>query len=189
MALSVNVSGDLKKLTRHLNATQKRVLPSVTIQSVNQVARDARKDSIKKVATDLRLPQKNIRKRFNARGEVKGDRVQYFKASRYNKSALLRVYHRGISVSQIAGAQTKRGLKAKGGRLYVGAFKLKSGRLQGLVFKRRGKKRLPVFLPRISVRAQLEDQFNRRMTGALARRNFLNIFQTKLRKRLAKLRV
>jgi hypothetical protein len=47
------------------------------------------------------------------------------------------VYVGGIPVYQVADAQTKQGVTAKGGRLHKDAFKA-----QGIVFKHRGKARL-----------------------------------------------
>tara|TARA_R110002049_G_scaffold2743_1_gene20902 strand:- start:6882 stop:7454 length:573 start_codon:yes stop_codon:yes gene_type:complete len=185
---ALTVSGDVNKLTRHLSKTERRYIPTVSVQSVNELAKNARIDAQKKVANDMRLPLKIIRKRFDINGNVKGDRVQYYKATRSKPQALLRVHHRAIPVFQIAGVQTKRGVKAKGGRLYVSAFKPKSGRRAGFVFKRQGKARTPLFVPKVSIRAQIKQEFQKRTTGPLARNNFRRIFNRRLEKKLNTLR-
>ena len=159
------------------------------MQSINQVAKDARKGAQRQAAKELRLPLSIIRKRFNRAGEATKDRTEFYKATRGRPSALLRVYHRGIAIHQIktGKGQNRQGVRAKGGRLYKGAFVVGgSGRAAGLVLKRKGKSRFPLFAPRLSVRKTLEDAFNRNLSGPAARFAFRREFERRLRRRLAR---
>lgn len=189
MAASVTVQGDADRIVRHLNATTKTFIPTVAAQAINEVAKKARTEAQREVATKLRLPLRIIRKRVNRQGEIKGDRTLYYKASRNKPTALLRVYHRGIPIHQIATskAQTKKGVKAKGGRLYKGAFIAQGGRAKGLALKRRsstGKQGGKLFVPKLSVKKTLEDSFDKRINGRIGRAAFSRAFARRLEARL-----
>lgn len=186
MAITLTVQGDVQKITRHLSETERRIIPSVSVQALNEVARTARTEGIKEAAQKLRLTATIIRRRFDLGGNAKGDRIEFLRASSGRPSALLRVYHRGIPVGQVAGAQVMRkggGVKAMGKRFYQGAFKAK-----GLVFKRKGPGRLPLMVPKISVRKTLEESFGKRMVGVEGQRRFRQVFAARLDRRLQAIR-
>lgn len=188
MTSAVTLTGDTKKLERHLSRLNKSAVNTVAVQSVNQHAKNIRKEAIKAVSQELKLPQKVIRNRIGLDGQVTGPRTQYFKATRANKTALLRVHHRGIPVAVVKGAKTRRGIKAKGGRLYTKAFIPPSGPKMGLVLQRRKESRYPLFVPKIPVRAQLKGAYEKRIFGPRGRRNFEIIYNQKLRKKIATIR-
>ena len=187
MTISVNVQGDMSKIIRHLNATTEKFIPQVATQAINAVAANARRAANKEAARELRLPLSIIRKRFDRNGNAKSDRTVFFKATRFKPVALIRVYNRGIAIHQIktGKGQNSKGVRAKGGRLYKGAFVVKGGgRARGLVLKRRTDKRYPLFAPRLSVRRTLEDAYNRYLTGPQARVAFRREFNIRMRRRL-----
>lgn len=152
-----------------------RKLPTVTARAINETATWAKKNSEKETATALRLPLKLVRKRLNVKGDVKEDRTTLRRASRMQQSAVLTVYVRGIPVGQIAGKPVKRqnkrpGVKAKGGRLYRGAFYAPGAAPHGYVFKRRKSGQL--MMPKIGVRQFLDEKFSAYAIGPKGQAEF-----------------
>lgn len=196
MTLSVSVEADVKQLTKDLNDLQKKRVPFVTNQAINQVGKDAEKASIKSVAKTVGVAQKIVKKRLTNRGQPKGqNRVTFIKASSRARFGRIIVYLRGIGVHQVphrARKSTPRGVSRRGGRFYKGAFVAKgrvgnvstSIRSTQLVYKRRPNRELMV--PRIGVRDLLLYQFRRRTSGRLGRRLFQRTFHVKLEKELTK---
>ena len=151
--------------TRELEAAFKKInrrLPRVTARAINEAAKFARSRSEKEIAKALRVPLKLVRKRLDVKGEVKEDRTRLTRAHAGRLAALFSVYVRGIPVGQIANKPTKRqnrrpGVKARGGRLYRGAFYAPGAAPHGFVFKRRPSGRL--MLPKVGVRKLLSARF------------------------------
>lgn len=165
--ISLSVKEDTRELERLFRRLERTVIPRVTSRALNEFAAYARTHGSRAVAQDLRLPLQLIRKRLDKNGNVKGDRILLTRATRNRLVATLTVYVRGIPVTQIAGAQTRRGVRAKGGRLYVGAFHTRLRETgQRVVLKRFPQAgRYPTFLPRIGVKKDLEAQFERIITS------------------------
>lgn len=185
---------DRRQITKHLNDTQRKVIPKVTVEALNDVAKLARSEGIKDVARRLRLPERIIRKRYDLEGNAKQDRIEYVRANQKNGGATIVVYHRGIPVFQVAKGQTKRGVRASSGRLYVGAFWMRGPNSRGklLVLKRRPKDQLGpqggrFMLPKISVRKTLEQAFGLRTVGSVGRERFNRAFTARLEAALARL--
>jgi len=178
--ISSNVESELKKVS-------KTAIPKSSARALNETAVNARSVTIKKVSADLKVPQKNIRKRFRADGTVRGDRIILRRAKRTNLTVSLDVGLRGILITEIAGAQTKRGVKAKGGRLYAGAFKQTVRGRSGFVLKRRGKSRRPMFAPRLGVRERLVKSFNQQITSGPAIERYKRAYERLLRLELDKI--
>lgn len=170
MAFQVIVKGDTRDVERMLKRVNRKAIPRATSRAINETARKIRSDGTKRVAQGLRLPMKFVRKRFTVGGEVKGDRVRLKSANQRNWEATLDVYLRGLPVFQVAGAQTKSGVNAKGGRHYKSAFKR-----VGKVFKRRTKKRKPLMMPKIGLRKILLDVFEK-MVRRDAKREYTKRF-------------
>ena len=169
--INLSVKVELNDAARRFPALAKRI-PRYAATALNETATFIRKEGIRQVAKELRLPVSIVGKRFDLLGNQKANRVLLRRATAGNLTATLNTYVRGIPVFQVAGLQTKRpggGVKAKGGRFYQGAFKAK-----GLVFKRRSPDRYPLMLPKIGVRQILNrtfaDLFDREGRRIFARR-------------------
>lgn len=165
--MPISVSVNTRELEAAFAEIKKR-LPTVTARAMNETAAWARKNAEKDAARELDLPLKLVRKRLTVDGEVKEDRAKIRKANRSNLTTTLDVYVRGIPVGQIALKPTKRqnkrpGVKAKGGRLYRGAFYSPGAVPHGFVFKRRRSGRLMV--PKVGVREILNRFFELYLTG------------------------
>jgi len=159
MTITVNV--DTRQLEDAFKEIKKR-LPTVTARAINEFSTWSKKNAEKDTARELELPLKLVRKRLKVTGEVKEDRTRVRKANRTHLTSTLEVYVRGIPVGQIAAKPTKRqnrrpGVKAKGARLYRGAFYAPGAVPHGFVFKRRRSGRL--MMPKVGVRKVLERFF------------------------------
>jgi len=179
--IKVTVKGDVKKLTRHLTKVQRKIIPAVTTQSVNEVTRVGRMEAIKDTARQMKLPTKFIRKQFYKQGNTTTDRIIYKRMTRGRKTALLRVWHSGVPVYAIAGAQTKKGVKAKGGRLFKGAFKQ-----HGLVHRRTSDKRYPIEITHVPIQRRLNREVAKRVSGNAGHVRFRAVFVKRLKARLAR---
>ncbi len=197
MPVELDIRGDVKQLTRHLNAVQRRVVPRVTVRALNETATKARQEATKAVAADVKLPATVIRKRFDAKGNLSGERVVLVRANKARLKATIEVSLRGILVSQarltrggnlvrVSGKQTSVGVKAAGGRLYKGAFYANVKGNQ-IVLKRFPNSR-KTFAPRIGVRLKLLREFDQRLVSPAGIRLFRARFQRLLAFELQKLR-
>ncbi len=189
MPIEINVTGDVKRLQKDLRAIRDAV-PKITYRAINELATWARKETIDTTAKTLRLPRLTIAK--TTRRGVKRDRFRLTKAVRANATATLRVISEGIQVTDVAGAHTGRkpgqggGVKAKGGRFYKGAFKAPAPGGKIRVWKRKGKARLPIFLPRIGTRDAMLRTFDRRINSGQGADVFRQRFQRLAALELAK---
>jgi len=159
--MTITVKVDTSQLDAAFKEIKKR-LPTVTARAINETTAWAKKNAEKDAARELDVTLKLIRKRLKVTGEVKEDRARVRKANRSHLTSSLEVYVRGIPVGQIAAKPTKRqnrrpGVKAKGGRLYRGAFYAPGAVPHGFVFKRRRSGRL--MMPKVGVRKVLERFF------------------------------
>ena len=169
-----SVKVDTKELEKAFKQIEKR-LSTVTARAINEIATFARTNSERKVAQDLKVPLKLVKKRLDVKGNVKADRSEIRKANKNRLTASIDVYMRGIPVGQIAGKPTKNqrkrpGVKAKGDRLYKGAFYSAGAAPHGFVFKRRKTGRL--MMPKIGVREKLEKQFEKYILGSQGTNEF-----------------
>lgn len=171
--INISVTADTKSLVRETKLIKAKIAKT-TARAINETLSWARSQASKEVATDLRLPQKIIKKRIDMHGKVKGDRATISRAHRNKPLATITVYTRGIPVGQVAGAQTKRGVKAKGGRMYVGAFRaVKKSNGQPLVLKRfpqaeNASSKTKTFTPKIGVHNKLRAAFAKRLEDGSA---------------------
>ena len=163
-----------------------KVIPVATSRAINETLVTVRKDATEEVANELRLPKTVVRKRRGASGNVVGDRVRLKRARRTSLVGRAEVGLRGILVAEVAGAQTKAGVKAKGGRLYRGAFKQTVRGRTGFVLKRITRARYPTFAPRIGVRRRLMSAFEKRITGGEGRRIFIQRYRRLMQREIRK---
>lgn len=168
----IEVQVNDKQLRRLFRDLPRSVVPVVNARAINEVLKGARTKAIREVSGDIKLQQKWIRYRFDQNGQRKGERTVIRKATRISQFGTARVYLRGILVAQVQGAQTKRGVRARGGRFYEGAFKIspRSGP-DPLVVKRRPNAR-KLMAPRIGVRERLTQVMDREIVGIKGRREF-----------------
>lgn len=163
--------------------------PTLLASTLNRVATVAKRETINAVAKDLRLPRRVVANRLGRDGRIKEDRFRLTRASRFNLNVSLSVYARGLPVYQVAGHQLRRkggGVKAKGGRFYQGAFKVASGRHAGMVFKRRGPERRPVFMPKIGVRQKLRKRGDEYIVEPRGQEIFRRMYYERLRIEMGK---
>lgn len=152
--------------------------------AINRTATQAERAATEKVAKDLKLPLRFIRNRLDLAGQIKGRRTSIRRATVNNLNTELSVYVRGLPVGQVAGVQLRRkggGVKGKGGRFYQGAFK--SGQK---VFKRIGRERTPLMVPKIGLRERLTKEFNRHITGPEGAATFRRFYDDGIRRNLAR---
>ena len=165
--MTISVKLDTRELERAFQQINKR-LPAVTARAINETATWVKTNGQKDTANELDVPLKLVRKRLKVSGEVKEDRTKIRRANRSRLSADIVVYVRGIPVGQIAAKPTKRqnrrpGVKARGGRLYRGAFYAPGASPHGYVFKRRQSGRL--MMPKVGVRNVLNRYFELYVSG------------------------
>ena len=123
MTVSLSVKGDVKDVMRSLRRIDRRIVPKITARALNKAGETVRQETAKQVGKDLRIAPKRMKRRFDRNGKPKGDRIRLFKANRTRLAADLTVYLRPIPVIQLARVkQTKKGVRAEGGRFYRGAF-------------------------------------------------------------------
>ena len=187
----LNVRVEYNQAARDFPQIRRR-LPALTAQALNSTARGARKAAVQQVATELRLPVSIVNRRKTRRGSQANARTQLTtRASYWNLNAKLTVYHRGIPFFQIAGAQTKAGVKGKGGRLLRGAFKISRGRYEGMVFRRirprsRQNTRGQLVVDRISVKGPLIRAFDSHVTGIRGRELFNREYEKRIQRELGR---
>lgn len=198
-APSLQVKLDLKEL-RSTNKKLRRRAYTAARFAINETARTAKSQAIKKVAEDLKLPPKFVRFRWSSKKSggkpIKTkQRILLYEAKKANLSARIWVHLRGLPVSAIAGAEIKQakswtkgaqsrgsrqfGVKAKGGRFYRKAFKDS----QGQVWKRRSNGK-NLMMPKIGMRDDLIKEFNDLIVSPKARTQFKRVYDRILRAKL-----
>lgn len=183
MALTLKVKVEMNEAARLFPQIAKR-LPSLTRDAINRTATIAERESVQKVAADLKILIKFIRNRYDLQGNAKSKRIKVRRATTSRLTAELDVYMRGLPVTQVAGAQIKRpggGVKATGGRFYKGAF-----RARGQASKRRGPERTPLMLPKIGLRQRLRKEFDARVTGVQGMATFRREYNERISRALAR---
>lgn len=139
MTVTLDIRGDIKPVLRSLEQIERRHVPKATVRGINKASDVVVKGTASEVGKDLNLAAVRLKKRFDRRGDVKGKRFQVIKARGSRLAALLIVYLRGIPVRQLTRVrQTKRGVRAEGGRFYRGAFINRAPSGQEHVFRRAG---------------------------------------------------
>lgn len=174
MVLNVRVDTDgMRELYKGIE----KAVPRITYRALNETAKAAKSRAEKATATKIKLPLKLIRKRLDKSGNVKADRSTIKKARANDLITVITVYMRGVPVYQIAGKPTKNqrkrpGVKAKGGRLYEGAFYAPNNGGKPLVLKRRARGKL--MLPKIGVREMLSSEYEKEINSAKAIADYTN---------------
>ena len=177
--IEINVVADTKMMAKDLQCIREAI-PRITYRAVNELATWARRQTINETADALRLPRRTIAKTTRRGASV--DRFKLYKATRSIAVARLKVQSEGIQVTDVAGAWTGRkpgqggGVKAKGGRFYKGTFKAPAPGGKVRVWKRKGKDRLPVFLPRIGTRNAMLKAFDEHVRSGAGTQVFRDRF-------------
>ena len=184
-----SVQVDTKELEKAFKLIAKK-LPSATAATLNKTANNAKKNAIRNVAGAVNVPEKLLRTKFTAKGIKRGERHRLHRAKPSRLIASMFVYMRGIPVGRVAGKPPKRrsrGVKARGGRLYKGAFYSGNAQPHGFVFKRRNSTK-SLMMPKIGVRDRLEKQYNYYLLGAEGIRFFKREWNKAAQKKLDKLK-
>ncbi|MBL4761158.1 MAG: phage tail protein [Gammaproteobacteria bacterium] len=143
------LSRDIKKLQRKLNAISQKEMPKAISRSLNRMGPRIKRRTVNAIAKAEKLPAKPVRKKIffkkSKPSMLEAASVAYVKP--VNMIALIRK----ARAEQVAPRGTsRRGVKASG-RSVRGAFinRGRSGNLQ--VFKRKGSARLPIEAVRIPI--------------------------------------
>jgi len=64
MAISLNVSADIRGATRRLNAIQRKVIPRVTVKALNKTGTTIAKEAAKRIKVETALPAKFIKRKM-----------------------------------------------------------------------------------------------------------------------------
>lgn len=129
MTVSIRISGDLKKITKHATELERRHIPAATVRGINRTLSWIRTRAKREGATLLRVPVGTVNKR-----------MKMHKASRRNPSAILRFLVGGINAARITPAgprQTAAGVRS-GKHSFPGAFAAHGIGDQLAVFRRQG---------------------------------------------------
>ena len=136
--LDLNVQADVREVERMLSKTQRSIIPKATTSTLNKVAVSVQKEATKLIAKDIGLTQKEVRKHLNI-----------YKASWRNLSSSITAKGTRIPLGKLGPRQLKRGgvtYKGRGGvrKKLPGAFVATMNSGHKGVYKRAGKKRLPI---------------------------------------------
>jgi len=188
MPISIDVRTNTAAINKQLRKLPREVFEPTIQTAMNRTLTNARRNADKVTAQKLNLPLTNIKNRRDSNGNIKGKRTILTRARRNRLLARATVNRSSLLVTEIAGAQTSRGVKASGGRLYEGAFKQTVNGRSGFVLKRRGRARRPTFAPRIGLRQELDENYDYWIIGPGGRRQYLRVFDQQAQFRLAKWR-
>lgn len=123
MTVQLNIEGEIDDVLRSLNRHHSSDVPKSSARALNKAGGHLRTHTARRVSKEIRIAQKRVKKRFDRNGNKKGDRFGLHKATRTDLAVLFTAYLRGIPAIQLGSVrQTKRGVKAEGGRFYRGAF-------------------------------------------------------------------
>ena len=141
--MNVQVTADIREVRGMFRGIRKRALPLAVPRALNRATQQARTATVKDVAREMGIKQKIVKERVRFQ---KRD-----KATRQRWTAVTFVVITDIPARKLGTPrQTKKGGKA-GKHLYPGSF-VARGRYEGAfkstgglaIFRRRGKKRLPI---------------------------------------------
>lgn len=204
MPIKLNVKAQYNAAARQFPQLAKK-LPSLTAQALNATASEARKHAIRAAASDVKLPQRLLQRRFTRGGSGKQARTWIAsRASPHRLFATIAVYQRGIPYFQIMGAQTKAGIKLKTGKLWQGehgVFKVPKGHYAGMAFRRTrprpttraarkaGEGKGALVVDRLNVREALTKRFDEHVSGTRGRSIFTRQYIERIRRALARMGV
>lgn len=167
----VSIHGDLQAIRSHLGDLEQNLVPAATVSALNRTAKHILSESAKELAEQLSVPQKHVRGRlaFGKASRKRQSIARYLKHKPINPGAISRTAAKrraklinGFVVDPGVGAT----MAARQGRTKDGKSKVswvavrKSGSVHrftaqrgrkifpvAMVFKRKGKKRLPLWGP------------------------------------------
>jgi len=173
--LALKVKGSIKAVTSDLTKVQKQIVPTAAASALNKSAAKVRTVGVRETAQRVGVKQRFVRARTRIRN-----------ATRKRLSAWLFVILAGIPAIVLAGGlpgirQTRAGVRV-GRHEFPGAFPaLLPGRVG--VFKRRGRKRLPIVEQKVQIDPPANEIFTRHM-NATGGREFKRLFEHELKWRL-----
>ena len=180
--MNLDVRVELNAAAKRIPALRSRI-SAFAANALNAAGTAARRAGIADTAKALRLPANLVAKKQSRKGGFR-DRVQLRRASRNNLQVVLPTALGGLSVTRIATGVDKRpggGIKARGGRFYKGAFMNR----KGVVLKRRGSERLPIFAPNLILYKPLQRSMERAL-GTVGRKRFVDHLNARVAKELAR---
>ena len=130
--VAISAKADVKRLTRNLNAIQRKEIPKATNTALNRTLKNVTTSATRQLAPFMATTQKAIR-----------DVLAIKKSSWRRLRASVTATHKPINLGKFKGRQTKRGVSAAAygkRRVYEGAF-LRRG---NQALKRTGPERYPL---------------------------------------------
>lgn len=165
---AVSVHGDMRAIQRDLNEIQRKLVPSVAASCLTTIARDARRDGVKTVSKETKIPAAALNKRTKVdRASPKKLRAGVWVGLR-NWNPL---YHYPVSLKQ-----NRRGESAGKFQLRVGPHRYDRAFIQEtkhgspVILQRQGKERYPIDLRVIEVRTSAVATFSSLMGAKAAAR-------------------
>lgn len=149
--MAVKITG-LAELKANIEKLAKRKLPKAAINAVNAVAKKARNQALKSVATDIGVPVKTIKGRVRTQ-KAKGKPEVKMRVNRLNMP-LIRVLEN----------KSNKVWEGQGG-IVVGKYAVKRGFVQRLkngrvhIMQRAGKARYPIDVVKVPIGKPLTDAF------------------------------
>lgn len=173
MTIQFKVKGDIKRMTRDLNKVQRKIVPKVTSQAMNKTLAKMRTQWVREMAARLGIQQKLLRQQSIM-----------FRTNPFKLRASLLGLVAGIRISRFSGTARETGTGAKKGkRFFEGGFiaTMPSGHTS--IFQRKGRPRLPIKEPVVSLQPEGE-RLLKRIGDTTGIKFFLAEFQRLLSIRL-----
>ncbi len=178
--MEINLKADLERLQRRASYVEKQVLPKAVNTALNRGGTRGSNEAIREVAQDERLPQTRLRERV--RRKRSNWRTLTFRA--FASRETITYYSLGNP------RQTKQGVTVGGGRTrrrLQGAFlaHTRSGKEQ--IFRRKGKARYPLEVPRKYIGRPFRKAFEHHWKHT-ARPVYVKTLHHEIKRRLARYR-
>lgn len=183
--LRLNVKTQYNAAAKQFSQLGRR-LPSLTAQALNKTSTEARRRALAAASRELKLPQSVINKQWKRGGGAERRVAVTGRATPWRLQARVSAHLTPLPFFAIAGAQTRAGVRGKGGRLERGAFKVPKGSKTGLVFRRTGKPRLPVEMPKIALRGVLQKHMDSFISGPEGLATFRKFYRERINAALAR---
>lgn len=165
--LSISITSDLKRLTKDLDSTQRKIIPKATTQALNKVANTVRATAVREVSKETGIKQKDVRSNITISKANKNQPFAVIDARKGKAVNLIEFVSKAqakpsegagnpqhfrkrfSAKGKHKGAFRFKGVKARAwgkGKVYQGAFIARDGSGKPTVFKRTsvGRKKLTV---------------------------------------------
>jgi len=184
----LNIQHNIKKVTKQLNDIQKKVVPRVTVRSLNKTGVTVNKEAVKRVRGETKLPAKRIKVKLNIKRARRGQ-FQWTLAGLRGTTNIIEWVP--ASKRQVGAYRKKQGVRSRAWgktKTYPGTF-MGSGKSSGklLVYVRDSNKPSGV---RSVQGPNVRTAFGRALVGlqSVANRRFAQVFDHELAFELSKIK-